>query len=77
MDQQEQLAEEMGGLVAELRHKLERYLALETMLATDALARADIEEAVEWMQGTIEDLMATVVGIEPNTLTSSADPVTS
>lgn len=77
LDQQEQLAEEVGGLVVELSHKLERYMAIEIMLATGESARADINEAVEWMRGTIEDLVATVVGIEPNTLESVADPISS
>lgn len=64
LDRQERLAEDVTGLVVALKQKLESYQALKGLLAADESERADIYEALEWMRRTIEDLLATVVGIE-------------
>lgn len=64
LDRQERLAQDVTELVVALKQKLESYQALKGMLAADEAERADIDEALEWMQRTIEDLLATVVGIE-------------
>ncbi|MHA7304932.1 hypothetical protein ACX80E_06770 [Arthrobacter sp. TMN-49] len=75
LDRQEVLASEVVALVVELHHKLELYLATNSRLATDEVLRLDAEAAVAWMQETIEDLVATVVGIEEIDPNPPADPV--
>ncbi|WP_425863850.1 hypothetical protein [Arthrobacter sp. TWP1-1] len=75
-DQQEQLAQELLGLVVELRNKLELYLDFQTSSSTDDTVKLETEAAVEWMGQTIEDLVATIVGLE-STSWESADPVAS
>jgi hypothetical protein len=74
--QQEQLAEDILELVAELKLKLGRYLAFRTSGSADDTVKLDTEAAIEWVDVTIEDLVATIVGVEA-TSGRSADPVAS
>ncbi|SEE63128.1 hypothetical protein SAMN04489740_1976 [Arthrobacter alpinus] len=63
-DCQAQAAREVIGLVEMLRDTLEGYLAIRAGLSPDESSRIDTAEAGQWMQRTIDDLVATIVGIE-------------
>ncbi|ALV44593.1 hypothetical protein MB46_02715 [Arthrobacter alpinus] len=64
VDCQAQAAREVVGLVEMLKDSLEGYLAIRAGLSSDESSRIDTAEAGEWMQRTIDDLVATIVGIE-------------
>lgn len=72
VDQTEQLEDEIAGLVVDLRDKLGCYLALQIEQSTDDVARLDTESAVEWMEKTVEDLVATIVGMATKSTDSAA-----
>ncbi len=76
VDRQEELAEDIFELVADLKFKLERYLAFRTSGTPDDTVKLDTESAIEWVDQTIGDLVATIVGIEAMSR-RSADPVAS
>ncbi|ALO67758.1 hypothetical protein AS189_16340 [Arthrobacter alpinus] len=73
VDQAEQLAGEITGLVLDLRDKLGCYLALQNVESVDHVARIDTESAVEWMEKTIDDLVATIVGISTESTKIAAE----
>lgn len=75
LDQQEQLSDDLVGLVAELKRKLGSYLAITALLAPDESSLSDSGAAVAWMEETIDDLVATVVGVQAASPDTAADPV--
>ena len=72
LDQIEQLEDEIAGLVVDLRDKLGCYLSLQIEQSTDDVARLDTESAVEWMEKTVDDLVATIVGMATKPTGSAA-----
>ena len=72
VDQAEQLEDEITGRVLDLRDKLGCYLTLQIEQSTDDVARLDTESAVEWMERTVEDLVATIVGMATKSSDSAA-----
>lgn len=66
------MEDEITGLVLDLRDKLGCYLTLQIEQSTDDVARLDTESAVEWMERTVEDLVATIVGMATNSTDSAA-----
>lgn len=75
LDQQEQLSDDLVRLVAELKRKLGSYLAISALLAPDESSLRDSGAAVAWMEETIDDLVATVVGVQAASPDSVGDPV--
>ncbi|WP_343319857.1 hypothetical protein AAFM46_04705 [Arthrobacter sp. TMP15] len=70
--QHQQVSGEIVELVVELKDKLRDYLALNALSPTSGSAPNDTRDAVKWMENTIEDLLATVVGVEATTARTDA-----
>ena len=64
LERSDLLAEDVICLILALKRKLKRYLAAQAMFSTDESSQRDNECAVRWMDDTMGDMMATVLGIE-------------
>ena len=64
LDTPELLAEDIMCLLVALKRKLRRYLAAQAMASTDESSLRDNDCAVKWMEDTMGDMMATVLGME-------------
>lgn len=60
----EQLADDLLGLAEALKHKLKGYSSCPSAASADPLWAQETEGAVTWMKTTVEDLVATLVGLQ-------------
>lgn len=60
----DQLAAELMGLIGRLRRELDHYLAVQSDCPADESVRLLNDSAAAWMQESLHDLEATVVGLE-------------
>lgn len=72
MDRQELLAADIVRLIANLDGTLDNYLAIQAGRRLDESSRLLNDSAIAWMRTTLDDLVATVVGIECHGLNASA-----
>lgn len=64
LTRQQQLAAETIGLMSKLNRKLESYLAYQAGSHLDESSKLLNDDAVVWMRQTLDDLGATVAGME-------------
>lgn len=62
--EQQQLADDLLGLAQALRIKLEGYSSCGSAASADPQWAQETGNAVAWMKTTIEDLTATIVGLQ-------------
>ena len=64
LDSSELLAEDLICLILALKRKLKEYLAAQAVRSTDESLQRENECAVKWMDDTMGDMVATVLGME-------------